>query len=162
MMARLRASEAGRIAECSRCATRMASVPFAFLRGNAWVMAPDLAALPVTGYRVQICGDAHVRNLGAYAAQDGRVVFDVNDFDETCRAPLEWELTRLATSIVVVAREGGRPTARRAMPCARWCACGERRSSSSRGCRWSSSRATACTASIATMRSARCSAMRSA
>src|SRR6185503_13904439 len=97
VMARLRASEAGRIHEMLAVRyQKMASGPFAFLRGNAWVMAPDLAQLPVTGYKVQICGDAHVRNLGAYAAQDGRVVFDVNDFDETCSAPFEWELTRLA------------------------------------------------------------------
>lgn len=107
-IARLRASEGDRIPELLAVRyQKMASGPFAFLRGNAWVMAPDLAALPVTGYKVQICGDAHVRNLGAYAAQDGRVVFDVNDFDETCSAPFEWELTRLAISLVVVGREGG-------------------------------------------------------
>ena len=106
VLARLRASEAGRIRDMLAVRyTKMASSPFAYLRGNAWVMAADLAALPATGYTVQICGDAHVRNLGAYAAQDGRVVFDVNDFDETCVAPFEWELTRLAVSIVVVARE---------------------------------------------------------
>jgi uncharacterized protein (DUF2252 family) len=108
VLARLRASEHGRIKEMLAVRYgKMSASPFAYLRGNAWVMAPDLAALPVTGYTVQICGDAHVRNLGAYAAQDGRVVFDVNDFDETCIAPFEWELTRLAVSIVVVAREGG-------------------------------------------------------
>ena len=67
----------------------------------------DLAALPHTGYWVQICGDAHVRNLGAYATPEGRIVFDINDFDETCRAPWEWDLKRLAISIVLVAREGG-------------------------------------------------------
>jgi len=108
VITRLRASEAGRMRDMLAIRyQKMSSSPFAYLRGNAWVMAPDLAALPVTGYTVQICGDAHVRNLGAYAAQDGRVVFDVNDFDETCVAPFEWELTRLAVSIVVVAREGG-------------------------------------------------------
>jgi uncharacterized protein (DUF2252 family) len=108
VIARLRASEAGRMRDMLGVRyAKMAASPFAYLRGNAWVMAPDLAALPVTGYMVQICGDAHVRNLGAYAAQDGRVVFDVNDFDESCIAPFEWELTRLAVSIVVVAREAG-------------------------------------------------------
>jgi len=56
---------------------------------------------------VQICGDAHVRNLGAYASPEGRIVFDVNDFDETCRAPWEWDVKRLAISIALVGREGG-------------------------------------------------------
>jgi len=108
VLGRLRASEAGRHRDLLAVRhAKMAESPFGFLRGGAWVMAPDLAALPATGYHVQICGDAHVRNLGAYAAIDGRVVFDVNDFDETCRAPWEWELTRLAISLVVVGREGG-------------------------------------------------------
>ena len=84
---------------------RMAGSPFAFLRGAAGVMAADLAGLPTTGYRVQICGDAHVRNLGAFAAPDGHIVFDVNDFDETCRAPWEWDVKRLAISLVLVGRE---------------------------------------------------------
>jgi uncharacterized protein (DUF2252 family) len=86
---------------------RMASSPFGFLRGGAAIMAPDLAALPSTGYFVQLCGDAHVRNLGAYSSPDGNVVFDVNDFDETCRGPWEWDLKRLAISIMLVVREGG-------------------------------------------------------
>ncbi len=86
---------------------RMAASPFAFLRGGAAIMAPDLAALPHTGYAVRICGDAHVRNLGAYASPEGRIVFDVNDFDETCRAPWEWDVKRLAISIVLVGREAG-------------------------------------------------------
>jgi uncharacterized protein (DUF2252 family) len=86
---------------------RMAASPFAFLRGGAAIMAPDLAALPHTGYTVQICGDAHVRNLGAYASPEGRIVFDVNDFDETCRAPWEWDVKRLAISIALVGREAG-------------------------------------------------------
>src|SRR4051812_16101868 len=81
---------------------KMATGPFAFLRGGAPVMARDLAAQPSTGYRTQICGDAHVRNLGAYATVDGRIVFDVNDFDETCRAPFEWDLKKLAISLVLV------------------------------------------------------------
>jgi uncharacterized protein (DUF2252 family) len=107
-IARLRASEPGRIPELIAFRYgRMATSPFAFLRGGSWVMAPDLAALPTTGYCVQICGDAHVRNLGAFAGEDGRVVFDLNDFDETCRAPWEWDIKRLATSIVLVGREAG-------------------------------------------------------
>src|SRR5205823_9848980 len=107
MLARLRASEAGRRRELLAVRHgKMAMSPFAFLRGGAWIMAPDLAALPNTGYQVQICGDAHVRNLGAFAGLDGRVVFDVNDFDETCRAPWEWDLKRLAISIVLVGCEG--------------------------------------------------------
>ena len=86
---------------------KMATGPFAFLRGGAAVMAPDLAAQPNTGYRVQICGDAHVRNLGAYATADSNIVFDINDFDETCRAPWEWDLRKLAISLVLVGREAG-------------------------------------------------------
>lgn len=84
---------------------RMAISPFGFFRGNVPVVAADMAALPVTGILVQICGDAHVRNLGAYAAPDGRVIFDINDFDETLRAPWEWDLKRLATSLILAGRE---------------------------------------------------------
>lgn len=107
VLARLEASEAGRLPKLLPFRHgRMAASPFAYLRGNASIMAPDLMALPHTGYFVQICGDAHLRNLGAYSAPDGKVVFDLNDFDETCRAPWEWDLKRLAISIVLVAREG--------------------------------------------------------
>ena len=67
-------------------------------------MAADLALLPHTGIVNQICGDAHVRNLGAFAAPDGRLLFDINDFDETIRGPFEWDLKRLATSLVLAAR----------------------------------------------------------
>lgn len=84
---------------------RMLSSPFGFFRGAAPVMAADLALLPHTGLVNQICGDAHVRNLGAFAAPDGRLVFDINDFDETIRGPFEWDLKRLATSLVLAARE---------------------------------------------------------
>ena len=108
VLARLRASEEHRLRGVLPYRHgRMAASPFAFLRGGAAIMAPDLAALPHTGYTVQICGDAHVRNLGAYASPEGRIVFDVNDFDETCRAPWEWDLKRLAISIVLVGREAG-------------------------------------------------------
>lgn len=84
---------------------RMALSPFTFFRGNVPVMAADLASLPSTNIAVQICGDAHVRNLGAYAAPDGRLVFDLNDFDETIRGPWEWDLKRLAPSLVLAGRE---------------------------------------------------------
>jgi uncharacterized protein (DUF2252 family) len=85
----------------------MAVSPFAFFRGTAPVMAKDLAALPATGLTVQLCGDAHVKNLGAYAAPDGHLVFDINDFDETIAGPWEWDLKRLAASIVLAGREAG-------------------------------------------------------
>ena len=86
---------------------RMAVGPFAFFRGAAPLMAADLATLAVTGVEVQICGDAHVRNLGAYAAPEGHLVFDINDFDETITGPWEWDLKRLATSLVLAGREAG-------------------------------------------------------
>ena len=85
----------------------MAESPFGYLRGAVPVMAADLAVLPSTGIVCQLCGDAHVRNLGAYAAPDGRLVFDINDFDETIRGPFEWDLKRMAASLVVAGRESG-------------------------------------------------------
>ncbi len=84
---------------------RMADSPFGYFRGAVPVMAFDLGHLPHTGIVNQICGDAHVRNLGAYAALDGSLTFDINDFDETTRAPFEWDVKRLATSIYLGARE---------------------------------------------------------
>jgi uncharacterized protein (DUF2252 family) len=84
---------------------RMLASPFGFFRGAVPVMAADLALLPHTGIVNQICGDAHVRNLGAFAAPDGRLLFDINDFDETIRGPFEWDLKRLSTSLVLAARE---------------------------------------------------------
>src|SRR6202044_2504546 len=86
---------------------RMAAPPFGFFRGAVPVMAADLAVLPHTGIATQLCGDAHVRNLGAYAAPDGRLVFDINDFDETIRGPFEWDLKRMAVSLVLAGRESG-------------------------------------------------------
>jgi uncharacterized protein (DUF2252 family) len=86
---------------------RMLASPFGFFRGAVAVMAADLAAMPNTGIISQICGDAHVRNLGAYAAPDGRLIFDINDFDETCAAPFEWDLKRMATSLVLAGRKHG-------------------------------------------------------
>ena len=84
---------------------RMAVSPFGFFRGTVAVMAADMASLGCTKIPVQICGDAHVRNLGAYAGPDGRLVFDINDFDETIRAPWEWDLRRLGASLVLAGRE---------------------------------------------------------
>ena len=85
----------------------MADSPFGYFRGAVPVMAADLAALPNTGILCQLCGDAHVRNLGAYAAPDGRLVFDINDFDETIRGPFEWDLKRMAASITLAGRGSG-------------------------------------------------------
>jgi uncharacterized protein (DUF2252 family) len=82
----------------------MAASPFGYFRGAVPVMAADLALLPNTGIISQLCGDAHVRNLGAYAAPDGRLVFDINDFDETIRGPFEWDLKRMAASVTLAGR----------------------------------------------------------
>ena len=93
---------------------RMLESPFAFLRGAAAVMARDLASIPNTGITVQSCGDAHVANFGVFASPERILLFDVNDFDETWPGPFEWDLKRLATSAVVVARAtgGGDPEGR--------------------------------------------------
>ena len=79
---------------------RMVASPFAFFRGTAGIMAADLATTPSTGYVVQSCGDCHLMNFGAFATPERRVIFDINDFDETYPAPWEWDLKRLATSFV--------------------------------------------------------------
>jgi uncharacterized protein (DUF2252 family) len=83
---------------------RMKADPFAFLRGAAAVMAADLARTPITGIRMQACGDAHLANFGTYATPEGTPVFDINDFDETLPAPFEWDVKRLATSLAVAGR----------------------------------------------------------
>src|SRR5438309_8978647 len=85
----------------------MAASPFGFLRGAAVVMAQDLAATPVTGLAVQVCGDAHLSNFGVYATPERNQVFDVNDFDETLPGPWVWDIKRLAASIVVAGRTNG-------------------------------------------------------
>jgi uncharacterized protein (DUF2252 family) len=85
----------------------MAESPFGYFRGAVPVMAADLAQLPSTGIVSQLCGDAHVRNLGAFAAPDGRLVFDINDFDETIRGPFEWDLKRMSASLVLAGRAAG-------------------------------------------------------
>ncbi len=84
---------------------RMACSPFGYFRGAVPVMAYDLSLVANTGIRTQLCGDAHVRNLGAFAGPDGRLVFDINDFDETVVGPFEWDVKRMATSLVLAGRE---------------------------------------------------------
>jgi uncharacterized protein (DUF2252 family) len=86
---------------------RMAESPYAFFRGTAAIMASDLAGTPTSGVRVQACGDAHAANFGVFASPDRRLVFDLNDFDETLPAPFEWDLKRLAASVAVAARANG-------------------------------------------------------
>ncbi|MGW7380356.1 DUF2252 domain-containing protein [Streptomyces sp. NPDC054794] len=86
---------------------RMAATPFAFLRGSAGLMAYDLARTPVTRIGTQICGDAHAANFGLYGDARGGLVIDLNDFDETVHGPWEWDLKRLAASLVLAGREAG-------------------------------------------------------
>jgi uncharacterized protein (DUF2252 family) len=86
---------------------RMSRTPFTFLRGAAAVMASDLAAGPSTDLRVELCGDAHLGNFRLYLSPDRRLVFDLNDFDETLPGPFEWDVKRLAASITVAARNNG-------------------------------------------------------
>jgi uncharacterized protein (DUF2252 family) len=85
----------------------MLASPFAFYRGAAAVMAADLAGTPSSGFDVQLCGDAHLANFGAYASPSRELVFDVNDFDETLPGPWEWDLKRLAASFAVAGRANG-------------------------------------------------------
>jgi uncharacterized protein (DUF2252 family) len=85
----------------------MAASPFGFFRGAVPVMAADLAPLPHTGLMAQLCGDAHVQNLGAFEAPDGRLIFDINDFDETIIGPWEWDVKRMSASLVLAGREAG-------------------------------------------------------
>jgi uncharacterized protein (DUF2252 family) len=86
---------------------RMLESPFAFLRGSAAVMAADLASSPTTGLEAVLCGDAHLSNFGTFASPERRLIFDINDFDETYLGPWEWDLKRLAASAVVAGRENG-------------------------------------------------------
>jgi len=86
---------------------RMLTSPFAFYRGGAYVMASDLATTVSTGLKVQLCGDAHLSNFGGFAAPDRRLVFSINDFDETLPGPFEWDVKRLAASFAVLGRELG-------------------------------------------------------
>ena len=93
---------------------RMLVSPLRFFRGAAAIMAADLATTPTTGLTVQLCGDAHIANFGGFAAPDRRLVFDLNDFDETLPGPWEWDVKRLAASVEVAGRDRGQPAERRA------------------------------------------------
>jgi uncharacterized protein (DUF2252 family) len=86
---------------------RMLASPFAFLRGAALIMASDLAAGPNTGLNTQLCGDAHLCNFGLFASAEQKLVFDVNDFDETLPGPWEWDVKRLAASLAIAGRGNG-------------------------------------------------------
>ena len=84
---------------------RMLVSAFTFYRGAAMIMASDLAATPRSGLPVQCCGDAHLSNFGVFASPERRLVFDVNDFDETLPGPWEWDVKRLAASMLIAARD---------------------------------------------------------
>ena len=84
---------------------RMLVSPFTFFRGAALVMASDLATTPRSGFNAQVCGDAHLSNFGLFASPERKLMFDVNDFDETLPGPWEWDLKRLAASVVIAARD---------------------------------------------------------
>jgi uncharacterized protein (DUF2252 family) len=86
---------------------RMLGSPFTYYRGAALPMAADLASTPTSGLRVQLCGDAHLSNFGAFASPSRRLVFDANDFDETLPGPFEWDVKRLAASLAVAGRDNG-------------------------------------------------------
>lgn len=96
---------------------RMALSPFGFLRGAAAVMAFDLSSTPTTGVKVQLCGDAHLSNFGIFGTPERQQVFDLNDFDETLAGPWEWDVKRLAASLVVAGRQNhyGRTQVRKAV-----------------------------------------------
>ena len=104
----LKHADRGRLAELLPIRYgRMRKSPFAFFRGAAAVMAADLATTPSTRLRVQACGDCHVANFGGFGSPERRLVFDINDFDETLPAPWEWDVKRLGASIVLAGRELG-------------------------------------------------------
>lgn len=104
----LNASSEGRIPELIRLRNgRMLADAFAFYRGSAGIMAADLANLPNSGLQVQACGDAHLLNFGGFATPERNIIFDINDFDETSIAPWEWDVKRLAASLVIAGRANG-------------------------------------------------------
>ncbi len=108
VVATLKASDHGRLQELLPIRYgRMIQSPFAFFRGAASVMAVDLAGTPNTGLRVQACGDCHLLNFGGYGSPERQLVFDINDFDETLPAPWEWDVKRLAASVVLAGRQIG-------------------------------------------------------
>jgi len=109
----LRAAAEGRVRQFLPIKyARMQVSPFAFFRGAVSIMAADLGRLPHSGLNVQLCGDAHVQNLGSFASPDGSLVFDLNDFDESIRGPWEWDVKRMAASIVLAGAESGHVRAR--------------------------------------------------
>jgi uncharacterized protein (DUF2252 family) len=113
---------------------RMLVSPFTFYRGAAKIMAADLKDTPVAGLQVQLCGDAHLSNFGVFASPERRLLFDLNDFDETLPGPFEWDVKRMAASFTIAARHNGftkadthaatlasvRPTGRRWPPSPTW------------------------------------------
>jgi uncharacterized protein (DUF2252 family) len=104
----LKESDRGRLSELLPIRYgRMRGSPFAFFRGAAALMAWDLARTPTTKIRVQACGDCHLLNFGGYGSPERRLVFDINDFDETLPAPWEWDVKRLAASVVLAGRQKG-------------------------------------------------------
>src|SRR5204862_2544171 len=104
----LEAQAASRVAELVPIRYgRMLVSPFTFYRGAAMIMAHDLGPTPRSGLMVQCCGDAHLSNFGLFASLERRLVFDINDFDETLPGPWEWDVKRLAASVVIAARDNG-------------------------------------------------------
>lgn len=104
----LRASTEGRVPQLLPVKHgRMKLSPFAFFRGAVSILAADLGRLANSGIHVQLCGDAHVQNLGSFATPEGKLVFDLNDFDETISGPWEWDVKRMAASIVLAGQECG-------------------------------------------------------
>ena len=96
----LHKSDAGRMKELLPIRYgRMLRSPFAFYRGSAGVMASDLSRTPITGLKVQACGDCHLMNFGGFATPERNIIFDINDFDETSPAPWEWDVKRLVASV---------------------------------------------------------------
>src|ERR1700735_2748535 len=95
---------------------RMLDSPFTFYRGAALIMASDLAGTPQSGVTVQLCGDAHLSNFGGFGTPERRMIFDINDFDETLPGPWEWDVKRLAASFEIMGRDRGfSPADRRAI-----------------------------------------------
>ena len=118
---------------------RMMVSPFTFYRGAAAIMAADLAGMPAAGLGVQLCGDAHLLNFGAYASPERRLVFDLNDFDETLPGPFEYDVRRMAASFTIAARDNGYPARTPARRPWRRCTPTGRRWPGSRTCgRWTS------------------------
>lgn len=119
----LAASNAGRVASLVPIRHgRMLKSPFAFYRGAAALMAHDLAQLPHSGVFVQLCGDAHLANFGLFASPERRVLFGINDFDETLPGPFDWDLRRLAASFAIAARQRGHGERRQRQVVATLCA----------------------------------------